>query len=122
VTTTLSELKRARKTTPEVAEAYAAARLRYELGTIVRERREELNWSQTELARRAGMRQPAVARFEAGGTVPTIPLLERLADALGLKLTVQMTPSAGPAPTPARKPAEARAHRAKRRKEEMTSA
>jgi hypothetical protein len=25
------------------------------------------------------MTQPAIARFEAGGTVPTIPVLERLA-------------------------------------------
>jgi len=120
VTTTLAELRRSRETTPEVAEAYTAARLRYELGKVVRERREELHWTQTELARRAGMRQPAVARFEAGGTVPTIPLLERLAEALGLKLTVQMTPSASP--TPVRDPEEPRAHRSKRRKGEMVSA
>lgn len=122
MTTTLAELKRSRKTTPEVAEAYAAARLRYELGKIVRERREELNWTQTELARRADMRQPAVARFEAGGTVPTIPLLERLADALGLKLIVQMTPSAGRTPDPAPTSAESRGRRTKRRKGEMVSA
>ena len=31
------------------------------------------------------MTQPAVARFEAGGTVPTIPVLERLAHALDLE-------------------------------------
>jgi hypothetical protein len=30
-----------------------------------------------ELTERAGMTQPGIARFEAGGTTPTLPLLER---------------------------------------------
>jgi len=38
------------------------------------------------------MTQPGVARFEAGGTTPTIPVLERLAGALGLQLTVALGP------------------------------
>jgi transcriptional regulator with XRE-family HTH domain len=38
------------------------------------------------------MTQPGVARFEAGGTTPTIPVLERLAHALGLQLTVTLGP------------------------------
>ncbi|HEV2636869.1 MAG TPA: helix-turn-helix transcriptional regulator [Actinocrinis sp.] len=120
MTKTLADLRRSREATPEVTEAYTAALLRYELGKVVRERREELQWTQTELARRAGMRQPAVARFEAGGTVPTIPLLERLADALGLKLTVQLT--SPPRQTPVRKSEERRVRRTKQRKEEMVSA
>ncbi|MFI6535280.1 helix-turn-helix domain-containing protein [Nonomuraea sp. NPDC050547] len=36
--------------------------------------------TQAELAERAGLKQPAVARFEAGGAMPTIPMLERLAE------------------------------------------
>jgi HTH-type transcriptional regulator/antitoxin HipB len=55
-------------------------------------RREELGWSQRQLAERAGMTQPGVARFEAGGTTPTLPLLERLAAALGLRLSVSFQP------------------------------
>jgi transcriptional regulator with XRE-family HTH domain len=77
---------------PPVAEAYDQARLRFELGEAVRSRREELGWSQRQLAERAGMTQPGVARFEAGGTTPTIPVLERLARALGLRLTVTLDP------------------------------
>jgi HTH-type transcriptional regulator / antitoxin HipB len=38
------------------------------------------------------MTQPGVARFEAGGTTPTLPLLERLAAALGLTVTVSLAP------------------------------
>ncbi|WP_308209063.1 helix-turn-helix domain-containing protein [Actinoallomurus purpureus] len=80
---------------PGAAEAYEAARLSYELGCSVRALREDKGWSQTELARRTGMTQSAVARFESGGTVPTLPVLERLAHALGVELVVQLrTPAA----------------------------
>lgn len=88
----LAEAREARMDRPGVAEAYQEARLRFELGEAVRTRREELGWSQRQLAERAGMTQPGVARFEAGGTTPTIPVLERLANALGLRLTVTLEP------------------------------
>lgn len=73
-------------------EAYDAARLAIELGASVRALREGQGWSQSELARRAGMTQPAVARFESGGTVPTIPVLERLAHALEADLVIRVDP------------------------------
>jgi ribosome-binding protein aMBF1 (putative translation factor) len=88
----LSEARADRMDLPEVAEAHRQAQVRFELAEAVRLRREELGWSQRQLAERAGMTQPGVARFEAGGTTPTIPLLERLADALGLRLTVTLAP------------------------------
>lgn len=69
---------------PAAAEAYEQARLRFELAEAVRSWREELGMSQRQLAERAGTTQPGVARFEAGGTTPTIPVLERLAIAFGL--------------------------------------
>jgi ribosome-binding protein aMBF1 (putative translation factor) len=85
------ELRSRRMAEPGAAEAYDAARLAFELGRRVRELRIKQGLSQSELARRAGMTQPAVARFEAGGTVPTLPVLERLARSLGVELTVQLT-------------------------------
>ncbi|WP_431954023.1 helix-turn-helix domain-containing protein [Nocardia lijiangensis] len=75
---------------PGAGAAYEAARIRFELGATVRARREALGITQAELAERAGLRQPAVARFEAGGTMPTIPMLERYAEALGLRLEVRL--------------------------------
>jgi transcriptional regulator with XRE-family HTH domain len=77
---------------PAAAEAYEETRLRFELAEAVRSRREELGLSQRQLAERAGMTQPGVARFEAGGTTPTIPVLERLARALELRLTIALGP------------------------------
>jgi HTH-type transcriptional regulator / antitoxin HipB len=90
---TLAEARAARTTRPEAARAYDHARIRFELAETVRLRREEVGWSQRQLAEWADMTQPGVARFEAGGTTPTIPLLERLASALGLRLTVALEPS-----------------------------
>jgi HTH-type transcriptional regulator/antitoxin HipB len=88
----LAEARGARIHRPEAAAAYEQARLRYELAEAIRARRQELGWSQRQLAERAGMTQPGVARFEAGGTTPTLPLLERLASALGLTVTISLAP------------------------------
>ena len=50
--------------------------------------------SQTEVARHAGMTQPALSRLEAGGVLPTIPLLERITAALDADLIVEISPHA----------------------------
>ncbi|MFI0937565.1 helix-turn-helix domain-containing protein [Streptomyces sp. NPDC021020] len=66
-----------------------------ELGRLVRDRRAELGLSQTDLADRCGMKQPQISRLETGGTVPTLPLLRRLARALDSDLTISLTPHDG---------------------------
>lgn len=66
-----NELRARRMAEPGTPDAYEAARLAFELGRSVRKLREQHGWSQTELARQAGVTQSAVARLEAGGTVPT---------------------------------------------------
>lgn len=71
-------------------EAYQATRLAYELGGAVRMLREKRGLSQSQLARVAEMTQSAVARFEAGGAIPTVPLLDRLAVALDADLIVRL--------------------------------
>jgi ribosome-binding protein aMBF1 (putative translation factor) len=87
-----SELRDGRMAEPGAAEAYEAARLAFELGAGVRELRLARGWSQADLASAAGMTQSAVARFEAGGTVPTLPVLGRIARALDADLTVRVEP------------------------------
>ena len=88
-------LRDRRMAEPGAERAYEAARLAYELGRSVRELRERRGWSQRRLADAAGMTQTAVARFEAGGTVPTLPVLDRLARALDADLVVRVTPRSG---------------------------
>lgn len=85
---------RARRGTEGYREGYAEARRAFLLGQAVRERRLELGLSQVELAARAGMTQPALSRLEAGGVVPTIPLLDRISAALDADLIVTINPHA----------------------------
>ena len=85
-------MRERRMAEPGAAEAYDGARLAFELGRAIRDLRERRGWSQAQLAKASGMTQSAVARFEAGGTVPTLPVLERLAAALDMSLTVSFTP------------------------------
>ncbi|WBB89473.1 helix-turn-helix transcriptional regulator [Verrucosispora sp. WMMC514] len=87
-----ASLRERRMAEPGAAEAYDATRLAFELGRAIRELRERRGWSQAQLAKESGMTQSAVARFEAGGTVPTLPVLERLAAALDVSLSVSFEP------------------------------
>ncbi|MFP8960977.1 helix-turn-helix domain-containing protein [Streptomyces nanhaiensis] len=76
--------------TVEESPAYAEAGHAFALGQAVYDRRTELGLSQTELARRAGMTQPQISTIEGGDSVPTLPLLTRLAKALDASLTVEL--------------------------------
>jgi ribosome-binding protein aMBF1 (putative translation factor) len=82
---TLREQKRAED--PEAYDA-AYAEAGYRLGVLVREHRTAAGVTQTELARRSGTSQPAIARLEAGGAEPTVATLRRIADALGFDLVL----------------------------------
>jgi ribosome-binding protein aMBF1 (putative translation factor) len=55
--------------------------------------RAEHELSQTALAKRLRMSQPAVARLESGEHNPTFPMLLRISDALGIELAIDITPS-----------------------------
>jgi ribosome-binding protein aMBF1 (putative translation factor) len=87
-------LARQRRGSEQYRQGYAEARRAFLIGQAVRERRLALGLSQTELAARAGMTQPALSRLEAGGVVPTIPLLERISIALDADLIVEIAPHA----------------------------
>jgi len=88
------QLARERRSTPDYREGHDEARRAFLIGQAVRERRLALGLSQTEVATRAGMTQPALSRLEAGGAVPTIPVLDRIAIALGAELVVTIAPHA----------------------------
>jgi ribosome-binding protein aMBF1 (putative translation factor) len=88
------QIARERRRSADYHEGYDEARRAFLIGQAVRDRRLELGLSQTEVAARSGMTQPALSRLEAGGVVPTIPVLDRIAAALGAELVVTIAPHA----------------------------
>src|SRR2546429_9143767 len=93
MTTKWKDLRDDLLASPEAKVAYERARRDYELGVQIRQLREAAGINQTELARRMGTSQPAVARLEAGGGTPKLDTLEHAAAALGAELIVQLIPA-----------------------------
>ena len=54
-----------------------------EIAALLRNTRNSVGLTQEEVARRAGTSQPAVARYERGDALPTLPTLRRLLIACG---------------------------------------
>lgn len=91
--------------TEKLASMTAEERRRYEhrkaevgravrVGLEVKARREAAGLSQRQLAEIVGIRQPNIARLEAGDVLPTLGTLDRIADALGLTLEVGFSETA----------------------------
>ncbi|MFR9751323.1 helix-turn-helix domain-containing protein [Nocardia sp. 004] len=72
----------------DVTEARREIRLSMALAKAVYDRRTELGLTQADLAARAGLTQAKISRIEGADTVPTLPLLTKLADALDATLNI----------------------------------
>lgn len=73
-----------------VAEARREIRLSMALAQAVYDRRTKLGLTQAGLAERAGLTQAKISRIEGSDTVPTLPLLAKLADALDSTLNIAL--------------------------------
>ena len=95
--TTIDELKKNRLAAMTADEravfdgTYEATRLALDVGEKVRDAREAAGITQRELAARMGTSQAAVARLEAGGVGATLTTLQKVAAALDLKITVELS-------------------------------
>ncbi len=76
---------------PEVRAAYDALEPEYTLIRELIDLRIKRGLSQRELARRAGMQQPTLARVESGKTA-SLRTLRRVADALNADVRVSIVP------------------------------
>ncbi len=72
----------------EVEEERQEHRLSMALAKVVYDRRIELGLSQAELAARTGLTQGKISRIEGSDTVPTLPLLAKLAKGLEASLNI----------------------------------
>lgn len=67
------------------------------IGENVRAARKAAGLTQAALAERTGILVPHISRLESGGKMPTLPTLEKVADATGVTLCTLVT--VPPAPT-----------------------
>ena len=68
--------------------AYAEADIAGRLAEVVYRLRTTARLTQSELARRMGTTQSAVARVEGGGSTPTLALLDRVGRAVGVEIVL----------------------------------
>jgi transcriptional regulator with XRE-family HTH domain len=59
---------------------------RMELYEIIRQRRTELDMSQSDLAAKVGVDRRQIRRYESGETQPTLPIAKAIAHALGITI------------------------------------
>jgi ribosome-binding protein aMBF1 (putative translation factor) len=71
--------------------AYEATQLALSVGEKIRAAREAAGLSQRELAERMGTSQAAVARLEAGGVGATLTTIHKVATALHLNVSVELS-------------------------------
>ena len=56
------------------------------IGIRLAEIRREKGWTQEKLSEVSGVRRVTIARYETGKNSPTLRMLEKLADALGVSI------------------------------------
>jgi predicted nucleotidyltransferase/DNA-binding XRE family transcriptional regulator len=71
-----------------------------DVAALIRQARGEAGLTQSELAAATGTSQPALARYETGASLPTLPTLERLLAACGRSLQLDAVPGARPPERP----------------------
>ncbi len=86
--TSWAELRAERMSRPVASAGYEQARVSYEFGRRVRERRLEIGMTQQALAEKLHTSQSAIARLEGGGTHPRLQTILALADALAIDWTI----------------------------------
>jgi predicted nucleotidyltransferase/DNA-binding XRE family transcriptional regulator len=84
--------------------------------SLVRHARLRAQLTQAQLAERAGTSQPAIARYESGEAVPSLPTLERLLRVCGLELRVEGVAGVDARPTSVRASTGDRARLLRRRR------
>lgn len=64
----------------------------YEPGDVIRRARELRHLKQKELATIAGLQQADLSKYENGVCLPSLKLLQRIADSLHMRLVIEFVP------------------------------
>lgn len=76
---------------PQVQKEYDKNKLSFEVAQMTIEARIAKKMNQKELAKRIGTKQPSIARIESGNSLPSLRLLNKIANALGTELRVKFS-------------------------------
>lgn len=77
---------------PEFRLEYEKAQVEFAPIRAILDARMKRGMTQAQIAKKMGTTQSSIARVEAGRSNPTIPYMQRLADALDMKLDVRFLP------------------------------
>ena len=88
----LKDYKEKKMQDPEFAKAYEEIQPEMNVIRAMIEARTSQNLTQKELSERTGIAQTEISRLENGTRNPSIKLLQRLADGMGMVLNVTFTP------------------------------
>ena len=77
---------------PEFAKEYEAIQPEIDIIKAIVDARTSQNLTQKELAARTGINQADISKLENGTGYPTVNLLKRLADGMGMTLKIEFVP------------------------------
>lgn len=77
---------------PEFAKEYEAVQPEMDIIRAIVDARTSQNLTQKELSARTGINQADISKLENGTRNPTINLLKRLADGMGMSLKIEFVP------------------------------
>ena len=89
---TLKEYKEKKMQDPEFAQAYNESQPEMSVIRAMIDARTSQHMTQKELSERTGIAQTEISKLENGTRNPSIKLLQRLADGMGMVLNVSFTP------------------------------
>ena len=89
---TLGEYKKMKMKDPSFAQAYDEIQPEMNVIRAIIDARTSLKMTQKELSERTGIAQAEISKLENGTRNPSIKLLQRLADGMGMVLNVTFTP------------------------------
>lgn len=89
---TWKEFRKELMADPKVKKAYDDLQPEFAIVQTIIDARVKKKISQEELARRMGTGQAVISRLENANAKPSLSLIKRLANALGLKVEIHFTP------------------------------
>ena len=89
---TLEQYKEEQMKNDDFAKAYEDIQPALDVSRAIAEARISQNMTQQELAERTGLNQPDISKLENGTRNPSINLLKRLAEGMGMALKIEFVP------------------------------